>query len=151
MTFKLQPSTEAYFIATSGPFHSDPHGIDTFKDLKAWAEKNGINASMPVYNVFDPNGVFNTLEAQQAFQAWHDRRHLLLGKPFTLQGENDLAVAHVDELFKAGVNFRDVAAIYFLIFGRNLYYYSHGRIAVGNVTQFVEDAFKNGVVAASAA
>lgn len=150
MTFRLQQQTEAWFIANAGAFHSDPVGFNTFAELQGWAQREGLDASMPIYDVFDADNVFSNLLAQQAFQAWHDRRHVALNKHFTLADEHALAVEHIDTMLSAGLPFVDAVAIYFHVFGRNLYYFNHGHTAVAKVGEFVEDVFARGLPLATA-
>lgn len=149
MSFKLNQKTEQFFIDNAGAHHADPNGLNTFKELKAWADANGADSSMPIYGTFDPTNVFSSLEAQMAFQAWHDRQHLALNRSFKLADEHALAVAHIDQMLTAGLPFVDAVAIYFHIFGRNLFYWNHGGKPVANVGEFIQEALLHGLPVAA--
>jgi len=148
MTFKLNRRTEQFFIRNAGLLHADKIGLNTFEELKDWAAKNGIENSMPVYTPSDDEvqkSPFRTVAGAMAFQAWHDRRHISFAKAFTLDGEHWLALQHVDELLRAGQHPIDVTAIYFMIYGRNAYFYNNGHHAVSNTSAFIDEAFAEGV------
>jgi hypothetical protein len=151
MSFKLTTESEAYFIRNAGAHHADANGLNTFKELKAWAAQGGIDASMPIFGTYDPTNVFSSLEAQMAFQAWHDRQHLARNLSFKLTDEHTLAAAHIDEMLTAGLPFTDAVAVYFHIFGRNLFYWNHGGKPVANVGDFISDALARGLPTASQA
>lgn len=150
--FKVSDRLEHYFIGHSGPLHADPHGLNSYQELSAWAAAQGLNASMPVYAPTDEEvalSIFRTRDGAMTFQAWHDRRHVLYQAPFDLKGENELALQHMDELLKANMRSRDAAAIYHLIYGRNAYYFNNGHRVVANASDFVCQALIHGVEYAS--
>lgn len=147
MSFKISHAFESYIARNCGLFYPDAVGIDSYHGLVAWKDAHGIDSPMPVYR---PNAVeitdslFESADGYMGFQAWHDRRHLIYQKRFTLQDEHWLARQHFDELRREGVDYSDAIAIYHLIYSRNVYYHNNGSVAVQGVSRFIEEALKCG-------
>lgn len=147
MSFKVSDAFEAYISRNCGLFYADAAGIDSYKGLVAWKDANGIDSPMPVYRPSPAeiaDSVFATANGYMGFQAWHDRRHILFQKRFTLQDEHWLARQHFEELRREMVDYSDAIAVYHLIYSRNVYYHNNGSVAVTGVSQFIEQALKCG-------
>lgn len=145
--FKVSDAFERYIIRVAGAWYSDPIGLNSYQELVAWKNAYGIEQAMPVYRPTDEdvaNSIFNSAEGFQAFQAWHDRRHLIYQQNFTLKGEHTLAQQHLDELLREGVDAIDAVAVYNLIYGRNYFYHNNARQQALKVSEFVRDALNCG-------
>lgn len=146
--FKVSNAFESWMARNCGSFYSDPVGMNSFAQLKQWRAKYGIDSPMPVYRPADEEiaqSIFQTREGWQGFQAWHDRRHLIHNKGFSLAGETFLAEQHFEELRREGVDKADALAVYFLIYGRNRFYHNNNQMTAENASAFVQEAFDCGV------
>jgi hypothetical protein len=150
MGFKISKRAQDYFAATAGSWHAHSTGLNSYAELQAW-HKLG-QPSMPIYVPTDADvgtSIFRTQRAFMDFQAWHDRRHISEAQPFTLAGERVLARRHVDEMLRADLNSRDASAVYFLIYGRNRFFFNNGHRSVASQSDFVAQAFREGVETAA--
>lgn len=145
--FKVSDAFEQYIIRVAGAWYSDPVGLNSFAELRGWAAIYGTDSAMPVWKPTQEavdQSIWNSAQGFQAFQAWHDRRHLIYQQNFTLKGEHYLAQQHLDELLREGVDAIDAVAVYNLIYGRNFFYHNNGKQEARNASQFVADAFECG-------
>lgn len=84
-------------------WRGDPDAPADYRSLlHAYARSRMTGAPLPVSDEHADTTVYGDAEGNLAFRFWHDVTHLRLGRGFDLDGEIEVARAHLDVLAAAG-------------------------------------------------
>lgn len=81
-----------------------PDAANTWRDLKAaWQHSLATGDPLPVFDGGSDSVIFTSAEANWAYRFWHDVTHLERGRDFTSPHELDMAVFHLWEAERHGL------------------------------------------------
>lgn len=109
---------------------------DTFEKLEAYYTETG---RIRVWSGGSEETIFGSPETNHAFRAWHDLCHLLLGEPFTPEGESEVAELQKQMVISRGGPSLFLRILDIEINGQIRYYEEHGSFPV-NQRQFMLDS-----------